>query len=209
MFLNGTLEKLILDNPSLKYMLVHNIDTLGASADPALLGYHISQQKAMTAEVITRRLDDHGGGLGKVNGSIRLIEGMALPNEKMEFSLSYYNTNTFWIDVDKLLSVFGLTRNDLGDIKKVRTAVYRMASLMPTYITIKDVKKRWGKGQEDIFPVAQFEKIWGDMTVVPELTCSYVNVNRMRGQQLKEVSQLDGWLRDGSKNFIDTICQWD
>jgi hypothetical protein len=209
MFLNGTLERMITDNTSLKYLLVHNIDTLGASADPALLGYHIKRQKAMTAEVITRRLDDHGGGLGKVNGSIRLIEGMALPNEKMEFSLSYYNTNTFWIDIDKMLAVFGLERGDLGDMKKVRASVYRMASLMPAYITIKDVKKRWGKGQEDIFPVAQFEKIWGDMTALPELECSYVDVSRMRGQQLKEVSQLDGWARDGSKSYIDTICKWE
>jgi hypothetical protein len=32
---------------------------------------------------------------------------------------------------------------------------------MPTYITIKDVKKRWGHGQEDVFPVSQFEKLWG------------------------------------------------
>ena len=35
---------------------------------------------------------------------------------------------------------------------------------MPTYITLKEVKKRWGHGQEDVFPVAQFEKLWVDMT---------------------------------------------
>ena len=40
---------------------------------------------------------------------------------------------------------------------------------MPTYITLKDVKKRWGHGQEDVFPVAQFEKLWGDMTALPEI----------------------------------------
>src|SRR2546430_2616744 len=34
-----------------------------------------------------------------------------------------------------------------------------MAAKMPTYITLKDVKKRWGQGQEDIFPVTQFEKL--------------------------------------------------
>ena len=49
---------------------------------------------------------------------------------------------------------------------------------MPTYITIKEVKKRWGKGQEDIYPVTQFEKLWGDMTAIPELTCSYINVSQ-------------------------------
>ena len=43
-----------------------------------------------------------------------------------------------------------------------------LAARMPTYITLKDVKKRWGHGQEDVFPVAQFEKLWGDMTALPE-----------------------------------------
>jgi hypothetical protein len=163
----------------------------------------------MTVEVITRRLEDRGGGLGKVNGKIRLIEGLALPDENLEFKLTYYNTNTFWIDIDKLLDVFSLNRTDLENPRKVRTLVFKIASMMPSYITIKDVKKRWGKGQEDIFPVAQFEKLWGDMTALPELFTNYVNVPRLRGQQLKEVSQLDGWLRDGSKAYIDSICEWD
>ena len=209
LFLNGTLNQLIQDNPNLKYLLLHNIDTLGANADPALLGFHIQQQKAMTVELITRKLDDRGGGLAKINGQIRLVEGLALPDEKIEFNLSYYNTNTFWINIDKLLAVFGLKRDDLINTEKVKVAVYRMASRMPTYVTIKEVKKRWGKGQEDIYPVTQFEKLWGDMTAIPELTCSYINVPRMRGQQLKEVSQLDGWLRDGSKDYIEKICKWD
>lgn len=209
LFLNGTLKQLIQDNPNLKHLLLHNIDTLGANADPALLGYHIQQQKAMTVEVITRKLDDRGGGLAKINGNIRLIEGLALPDEKTEFNLSYYNTNTFWIDIDQLLTVFGLTRNDLNNPEKVKLAVYKMSARMPTYVTIKEVKKRWGKGQEDIYPVTQFEKLWGDMTAIPELSCTYINVPRMRGQQLKEVSQLDGWLRDGSKDYIDSICQWE
>ena len=209
LFLNGTLQKLIQENPRLQHLLVHNIDTLGANADPALLGYHIDQQKAMTVEVISRKLDDRGGGLAKVNGQLRLVEGLALPDEKIEFKLSYYNTNTFWIHIDLLLQSFGLTRADLADTDKVASRVYRMAARMPSYVIIKDVKKRWGKGQEDIYPVTQFEKLWGDMTAIPELTCSYVNVPRMRGQQLKEVSQLDGWSRDGSKEYIEGICKWE
>jgi hypothetical protein len=79
---------------------------------------------------------------------------------------------------------------------------------MPSYITLKDVKKRWGKGQEDVYPVTQFEKLWGDMTAISELKCNYAVVSRMRGQQLKEVSHLDGWLRDGSAMYVDSICEW-
>ena len=44
-----------------------------------------------------------------------------------------------------------------------------LAARMPTYVTLKDVKARWGHGQEDVFPVTQFEKLWGDMTALPEL----------------------------------------
>jgi hypothetical protein len=209
LFLNGTLRQLIKENPKLNHLLVHNIDTLGVNADPALLGYHIAQNNGMTIEVITRKLDDRGGGLAKVNGQIRLVEGLALPDEKTEFKLSFYNTNTFWINIDKLLASFNLTREDLGNSQKVEAAVYKMAFRMPTYVIIKDVKKRWGKGQEDVFPVTQFEKIWGDMTAINDLNCGYVNVSRLRGQQLKEVSQLDGWLRDGSKEYIESLCRWE
>ena len=83
-----------------------------------------------------------------------------------------------------------------------------LAARMPTYVTLKDVKKRWGKGQEDVFPVAQFEKLWGDMTALPELNCGFVAVPRRRGQQLKEVDQLDGWLRDGSAAYLESLCAW-
>ena len=83
-----------------------------------------------------------------------------------------------------------------------------LAARMPTYITLKDVKKRWGKGQEDIFPVAQFEKLWGDMTALPELDCRFVAVPRIRGQQLKEPAQLDGWLRDGSAAYLESLGDW-
>ena len=182
LFLNGTLKQMIGDNPNLKHLLVHNIDTLGANADPVMLGYHIRQQKAMTVEVISRKLDDRGGGVAEVNGKIRLVEGLALPDEKLEYQLSYYNTNTFWIDIDQLLTAFGLNRDDLENSSKVETQVYKMAERMPAYVIIKDVKKRWGKGQEDIYPVTQFEKLWGDMTAIPELQCSYIQVSRMRGQ---------------------------
>jgi len=208
LFLNGTLQQLIHENPNLKHIMIHNIDTLGANADPAILGYHISQGAGMSIEVISRKLDDRGGGLAKINGHLRLVEGLALPDEKQEFKLSYYNSNTFWINIDYLLKVFGLNRTDLLNKTLVEQQVYKMAARMPSYVIIKDVKKRWGKGQEDIFPVTQFEKLWGDMTSLPELACSYIHVERNRGQQLKEVAQLDGWLRDGSKDYIDSICKF-
>jgi hypothetical protein len=36
------------------------------------------------------------------------------------------------------------------------------------------------------------------MTALPEVNCQFAVVPRLRGQQLKDQAQLDGWLRDGS-----------
>jgi galactokinase/mevalonate kinase-like predicted kinase len=205
---NGILSRLLQEHPNLQHIMVHNIDTLGANVAPAFLGYHLEQRAAITTEVITRHIDDRGGGLARLNGQLRLIEGLALPREEIEFTLSYYNSSTTWVHIKKLLEVFHLSKADLGDQDKVTTAVRNLAARMPTYITLKDVKKRWGKGQEDIYPVTQFEKLWGDMTALPELDSRFIVVPRMRGQQLKEPAQLDGWLRDGSAAYVESLCDW-
>jgi hypothetical protein len=208
MIRNGTLQRLLQERPRLKYLVVHNIDTTGADVDPGLLGYHIAEGAALTTEVIARQVEDRGGGLARVDGRLRLIEGLALPSEEIESLLSWYNSATYWIDIDQLLTMFGLTRDDLTHTERVNNAVRTLAARMPTYITLKDVKKRWGKGQEDVLPVAQFEKLWGDMTSLPEFPCRFVAVPRRRGQQLKEPAQLDGWRRDGSAAFVESLCDW-
>jgi hypothetical protein len=205
---NGTLERMFREQPNLKYLMIHNIDTVGADVDPGLLGYHIAEGAAMTTEGIARQLEDRGGGLARIDGRVRLIEGLALPSEEVESMLTWYNSATYWIDVDQLLALFGLTRDSLADTARVNDAVRAVSSRIPTYITLKDVKKRWGKGQEDVMPVAQFEKLWGDMTSLAEFPCRFVAVPRKRGQQLKEPAQLDGWLRDGSAAYVESLCEW-
>ena len=205
---NGTLAALLRERPQLRTLLLHNIDTVGANLDPALLGQHLESGATLSFEVITRRLEDRGGGLARVDGRVRLVEGLAVPREEAEFGLTYYNTMTTWIDIDGLLSAFGLTRGELDDEPRVSAAIRALAAKVPTYITLKDVKKRWGHGQEDVFPVAQFEKLWSDLTALPEIASRFVVVPRLRGQQLKEQAQLDGWLRDGSAASVEELCAW-
>ena len=205
---NGTLARLLSARPQLRTLLVHNIDTLGATLDPALVGWFQASQATLGWEVIPRRVEDHGGGLARVDGRVRLVEGLALPRESDEFNLTYYNTNTCWIDIDRLLALFGLTRAELADAERTAAAVRAMAARVPTYVTLKDVKKRWGHGQEDVYPVAQFEKLWGDMTGLAECANAFAAVPRARGQQLKDQAQLDSWARDGSAAGIDALCAW-
>ncbi len=174
---NGVLARLLAEQPSLQYLMLHNVDALGTDVDPAMVGLVMQLGGAFTAEVIPRTIDDRGGGLARVDGRPRLLEGLAMPREEVEFALSYYNSNTSWLHIDALLAIFGLTRPDLADDDKVTAGIRAVAARMPTYVTLKDVKKRWGHGQEDVFPVAQFEKLWGDMTAIPELDCKYVAVS--------------------------------
>lgn len=221
---NGTLARLLVERPGLRHLFLHNVDTVGADPDPALFGRHLAGGACLTFEVIQRRLEDRGGGLARINGRPRLVEGLAMPREEDEFHLRYYNSMSTWIDLDQFLHVLGLTRQDVldagfegaagastetgGPQEKLAAAIRRLASRLPTYVTLKEVKKRWGHGQEDVFPVAQFEKLWGDMTALPEVSTRFVVVPRVRGQQLKDQAQLDGWLRDGSAAHVESLCAW-
>lgn len=208
MLLNGVLAQLLREHPAVDTLMVHNIDTLGADADAAALGQHLGSGNMLTFEVVPRHVNDRGGGLARVNGRPRLLEGLAQPREDDELRLRFYNTMTTWVNVDALLDIFGLTRQDLeGPAERISEAVRRLAQRVPTYVTIKNVKRRWGHGQEDVYPVAQFEKLWSDMTALSELKCGYLVVPRSRGQQLKDPAELDQWVMDGSKAHVASLCR--
>jgi hypothetical protein len=203
LLINGTLRRLLDERPALRYFLLHNIDTLGADLDPLLLGRHIEREAVFSFEVIQRRLEDRGGGLARVGGRPRIVEGLALPSDDDEAKLSFYNSLTTWVSIDPLLALFGLTRDALRDETAVRRGVRALAARLPTYVTLKEVKRRWGNAQEDVLTVAQFEKLWGDVSALPDVAIEYFVVGRERGQQLKDVAQLDGWVRDGSKDYVE------
>ncbi len=212
---NGVLSKMLIDNPRLKYLLCHNIDTLGANIDPAILGMHIEGGSCLTFEVTPKRIEDAGGGLAMINGEMRLIEGLALPREEDEYKLSYYNTLTNWITIDSLLEFFGINREmilradeDPEAHGRIIDSIHEVEKRIPTYVTIKNVKYLWGSGQEDIYPVAQFEKLWGDMTALTNISCGYLSVSRHRGMQLKEPALLDMWANDGSLEYVKSKCKF-
>ncbi len=224
---NGVLARMLTDQPQLKYLMLHNIDTLGANVDAGILGLHIMGEHCASFEVIARRLDDRGGGLARVNGRVRLLEGLAQPRESDEFRLSLYNSMTTWVDIDRLLTLFGLSRSEFiqfaaeeenathreegngpSGAEALAERVREVSARLPTYVTIKEVKRRWGHGQEDVFPVCQTEKLWSDITSLPDVRCAFIAVPRLRGQQLKDVDQLDPWVNDGSLAYVRGLCEF-
>jgi len=209
---NGTLGLMLRENPALRYLLVHNLDTVGASLDPVLLGRHISLGKALSFEVTPRRFQDRGGFLARVNGRLRLMEEMALPRKEDAFQLSYYNSLTTWITIDELLSFFGLCRRDIlkapKDTKtrrRIDRAIRRIEKRIPTYVTMKDIRQADESGEEGIYPVIQCEKLWGDMTRLEEMKVGYLAVEYWRAQQLKDPDLLDHWIREGSLDHLSRL----
>ena len=57
--------------------------------------------------------------------------------------------------------------------------------------------------------MCQFEKLWVDMSGLADVETRFVAVPRVRGQQLKDQAQLDGWLRDGSAAHVEGLCEWE
>ena len=49
---NGLLKQMLGQQPELDYLMLHNIDTLGANVDPGLLGRHIDGGWTLSFEVI-------------------------------------------------------------------------------------------------------------------------------------------------------------
>jgi len=212
---NGTLRRLLRKNPALRFIMAHNLDTIASTLDPDLLGLHLKSGSVITFEVTPKWWGDRGGFLARVNGKVRLVEAMALPRETNHLRLEYYNSLSCWLSIDPFLSFLGLTREDIlgsgSDRKKqqkIEKTLREVEELLPTYISLKEVKEPWGRGQSDVFPVAQAEKLWGDITGLRDINCAYIPVSRRRAQQLKDPSVLDHWIRDGSLENLAGLCSF-
>ena len=85
-----------------QWLVVSNVDNLGATLDPALLALHRRLGKPMTAEVVVRDSQDRGGVIACVEGSPQIIEGFRIAPGADLSHLRHFNTNTFIFDVDAL-----------------------------------------------------------------------------------------------------------
>ena len=88
LLLGGTLAQMLMERPQLKTLMLHNIDTIGADVDAKILGNFLEEGSTLAYEVVPRCIDDMGGGLCRVDGKARLVEGLALPNETDELKFS-------------------------------------------------------------------------------------------------------------------------
>jgi len=107
-----------------RHLLVANVDNLGASVDPAVLGWHASHAGPLTLEVVEAHPDDVGGGPFRLDGRLVVVEDFRRPPAPRPPGPQVFSTNTLWIEARALAegedqSTYVPVRKRVGD----RTAV--------------------------------------------------------------------------------------
>jgi UTP--glucose-1-phosphate uridylyltransferase len=88
-----------------EHVLISNVDNLGASVDPTVLGAHLAAADdggEVTVEVVTRREGDAGGCVAAVEGRPIIVEGFRLPADTDLTAFPHFNTNTLWVKLEAL-----------------------------------------------------------------------------------------------------------
>ena len=136
---SGWLQRLA--DAGIEYLFVSNSDNLGATVDPALLGYFAASGLSFLMEVAERTSSDRKGGhlaRRRSDGRLVLREVAQCPADDLEAFQDidrhrYFNTNSLWLRVSDLLAA--LAENGgalpLPLIKNTKTVDPRKASSPP------------------------------------------------------------------------------
>ena len=99
-----------------KYLLFSNVDNLGATVEPLVIGHHIASGRPMTAEVTQKRRTasgawDKGGAPARVDGRLQIVEGFRFPPDFAQETLPDFSTNNMIFSVDALDREISLQRH--------------------------------------------------------------------------------------------------
>lgn len=84
---------------------IANIDNLGATIDPAILGFHLAHGAPVTVELVDKVGGDRGGGPVRWNGRPLITEEFRLPVGFDPATVPVFNTNTFLIDAQAMVNL--------------------------------------------------------------------------------------------------------
>ena len=88
-----------------KVVLIANLDNLGATIDPALIGLFLERHATCMVEVVDKLGGDRGGIPVWVDGRLQVLEEFRLPEDFDPAGVRVFNTNTFHVDAKTLLEV--------------------------------------------------------------------------------------------------------
>ena len=91
-----------------KLLYMSNVDNLGATLEPAILGFHIERGAKITAEVVQKDPGDKGGAPARVEGIPQIVEAFRFPSDFDQDAIPVFNTNTFVLDAEAIDQNFAL-----------------------------------------------------------------------------------------------------
>ena len=121
-----------------KYLYMSNVDNLGATLEPAVIGAHIARGAKVTAEVVRKEKGDKGGAPARVDGVPQIVEAFRFPPSFDQDSIPLFNTNTFVFDAAAIDRDFDLTffrvEKKVDDAKVIQfeRLVGQLTAFLPT-----------------------------------------------------------------------------
>jgi UTP--glucose-1-phosphate uridylyltransferase len=91
-----------------RWLLVRNVDNLGARVDPAILGHHIQSGAEVTVEVAPKWPEDVGGAPYLLDDRVQLVEQLRYPEGFRHDIVDVFNCNTFTFTANALDREFDL-----------------------------------------------------------------------------------------------------
>lgn len=85
-----------------RYVTSANLDNIGATLDPTLLGLHRRLGGEVTCEVVDKQGTDKGGIPARLDGRRMILEEFRIPESFDPATVRVFNTNTFHFDAEAL-----------------------------------------------------------------------------------------------------------
>lgn len=85
-----------------RYVTTANLDNIGATLDPGLLGMHLASQTPVTCEVVDKTGSDKGGIPARIDGRPLILEEFRIPETFDPAQVRVFNTNTFHFEARAL-----------------------------------------------------------------------------------------------------------
>ncbi len=134
---SGLLERFVARGG--KTLMMTNIDNLGGTLDPLILGFHLAHGLPVTSEVVDKLGSDRGGIPVRVNDKPCVLEEFRIPPSFDPATVRVFNTNVFHFDAKALLELdmpwtfFTVTKKVEGQsVIQFERLVNEVTSALPT-----------------------------------------------------------------------------
>jgi UTP--glucose-1-phosphate uridylyltransferase len=134
---SGLLERFVARGG--KTLMMTNIDNLGGTLDPLILGFHLAHGLPVTSEVVDKLGSDRGGIPVRVDDKPCVLEEFRIPPTFDPATVRVFNTNVFHFDAKALLELampwtfFTVTKKVEGQpVVQFERLVNEVTSVLPT-----------------------------------------------------------------------------